>query len=122
MVNNSYTQSVESHEAEHCPVEGVRLHHAANRNAQETLLAAKICGWTSFCTSDASSGHGHTFLMEGERDAERNCSPPAVSQHVSILTVGHTSVTLTGVTTAFPAAAEPVEPCCWEHFMCSYFL
>lgn len=57
-MNNRDTQRVESHQAQHCPVESVCLHHAADGYAQETLLAAKICCRTAPGTPDTCSGHG----------------------------------------------------------------
>lgn len=61
MVNDGYTQCVESHKAEHSPVESLCLHHAADGDAQETLLTPKICCRASLSTPDACSGHGDAF-------------------------------------------------------------
>lgn len=58
MVNNGHTQRIESHQAQHRPVESVRLHHTADGDAQETLLSAKIRCWTSLGTPDTCSSHG----------------------------------------------------------------
>ena len=58
VVNDGDTQRVESHQAQHCPVESVCLHHTADGDAQQTLLAAKIRCWTSLGTPDTCSGHG----------------------------------------------------------------
>lgn len=81
VVHNGDTQRVESHKAEHCPVESVCLHHAANGNPQETLFTSKIGCWTSLCTPNAGSGHGHA-LQEGQWvDAEKSCGLAALTQH-----------------------------------------
>lgn len=61
MVNNGYTQCVESHKAEHSPVESLCLHHAADGDAQETFLTAEICRRTSLSAPDTRSGHGDAF-------------------------------------------------------------
>lgn len=61
VMNDGHAQRVESHQAQHCPVECLRLHHAADRNAQETLLSSEICRWTSSGTPDAHSRHGDTL-------------------------------------------------------------
>lgn len=61
MVNDGHTQRVESHQAQHCPVESVCLHHAADGDAQETLLAAEIRRRTSLGAPDTCSGHGDAF-------------------------------------------------------------
>lgn len=56
VVNNGHAQRVESHQAQNCPVESVRLHHAADGDAEETLLAAEKRRRASLGT--ACSGHG----------------------------------------------------------------
>lgn len=58
VMNNGHTERVERHEAEHRPVERVRLHHAADGDAQKSLLPSKIGSGTSPGTPDAGSGHG----------------------------------------------------------------
>lgn len=58
MVNDSHTERVESHQAQHRPVEGVRLHHAADGDAKEAFLAAEIHRWSSPAAPEAFSGHG----------------------------------------------------------------
>ena len=71
VVNNGHTQRVESHKAQHCPVERVCLHHTADGDAQETLLAAEKCCWTSLGTPDTCSGHGDACRKEKETERER---------------------------------------------------
>lgn len=58
VMNDGHAQRVESHQAQHCPVKRLRLHHTPDRDTQETLLTAEICRWTSLGTPDACSGHG----------------------------------------------------------------
>jgi len=71
VVNNGHTQRVESHDAEHRPVERVCLHHTADGDAQETLLAAEKCSRTSLGTPDTRSGHGDACGDEEETERER---------------------------------------------------
>lgn len=61
MVNNGHTQRVESYQTQHCPVESVCFHHAADGDTQEALLTAKIRPWTSLGTPDTRSCHGDAF-------------------------------------------------------------
>lgn len=83
VVHNGNTQRVESHKTKHCPVECVCLHYTANGNSQQTLFTSKIGGWTSFCTPNAGSGHGHALWKGQWVDAERNCGLPALTQHAA---------------------------------------
>lgn len=57
VMNDGHAQRVESHQAQHRPVERLSLHHTADGDTQETLLTPEICRWTSSGTPDARSGH-----------------------------------------------------------------
>lgn len=74
MVNDGHTQRVEGHEAKHCPVERVCLHHAADGDAQETLLSPEIGCGTPFGTPDACSGHGDALGEMGEVERNSTCT------------------------------------------------
>lgn len=61
VMNDGHAQRVESHQAQNRPVKRLRLHHTADRDPQETLLAAEIYRWTSLGTPDACSCRGDAF-------------------------------------------------------------
>lgn len=44
VVHDGHAQRVESHHTQHHPVEALRLHHAADEEAQPLLLAAEVGG------------------------------------------------------------------------------
>ena len=71
MVDNGHTHGVESHQAQHGPVEGVSLHHAPDGDPQETLFPAKVCRGATLGAPDAGSGHGNTWGRKGGREGER---------------------------------------------------
>lgn len=56
-MDDGYTECVEGHQAQYGPVEGVCLHHAADRDTQQTLLPLEISRGSSLSTPDAGSGH-----------------------------------------------------------------
>lgn len=58
VVHDGHAERVERHQAQHSPVEGVRLHHAADGDAQKSLLAAEVRHWPPFGAPDTGPGHG----------------------------------------------------------------
>lgn len=83
MVDDGDAQRVQSHQAQHGPVEGVSLHHAADGDAQQTLLTAEVGGRASLGAPDAGSGHGDACRGEtsGENTLQhmfRRLTPHAV--------------------------------------------
>lgn len=65
VVHDGHAQRVEGHQAQHGPVEGLRLHHAADGDAQETLLTAEIRRRASLGAPDARPGRGDAFEVGG---------------------------------------------------------
>lgn len=58
VVHDGHAERVERHQAQHSPVEGVRLHHAADGDAQKSLLTAEVRHRPSFGAPDTGPGHG----------------------------------------------------------------
>ena len=71
VVDDGHAHGVERHQAQHGPVEGVGLHHAADGDTQETLLPVEVRRGAALGAPDAGSGHGDTWGGEGEREGER---------------------------------------------------
>lgn len=61
MVHNGNAERVEGHQAEHSPIEGMRLHHAANRDAQHALLATEVGCRAPPSTPDVNPRSGTTL-------------------------------------------------------------
>lgn len=60
------------------------LHHAADGDAQETLLPAKIGCRTSLGAPDTCSGHGDALGEKGEVE-QKKCGLTLLVQHVTTL-------------------------------------
>lgn len=83
VVDDGHTQRVEGHQAQHRPVEGLRLHHAADGDAQETLLTPEIRRRASLGAPDARPGRGDALgglVRTGE--SKRGLLNPSVCQTV----------------------------------------
>lgn len=85
VMNDGHAQRVESHQAQHRPVERLRLHHAADGDTQETLLTAEICRRTSFGAPDACSRHGDALGRHGETAKPTNLTNAIAGQTAWVL-------------------------------------
>lgn len=56
VVDNGHTGGVESHQAQHDPVEDLGLNHVADRDPQKSLLVPEIGGPVHLGALDAGSG------------------------------------------------------------------
>lgn len=64
VVDDGHADGVESHEAEHHQVERVRLHHAADGDAQHALFTPQIGSGASPPAAEVHSGSWHAWEVE----------------------------------------------------------
>lgn len=82
-MHDGHTQRVESHHAQHHPVEALRLHHAADEEAQPLLLAAEVGGGVQLAAAlhagaakrRAGRSCGGAERREGWMEEEKSLSP-----------------------------------------------
>lgn len=59
VVDDGHADGVEGHQAEHHQVEGVRLDHAADGDAQHALFAPQVGGGASAAAAEVHPGSRH---------------------------------------------------------------
>lgn len=65
VMHHGHTDGVEAHQAEHCPVEGLRLHHLPDEESHPSLFFTVIRPVLTVLYAGASKSYGQEGQLRG---------------------------------------------------------